>query len=68
MLELSDVADVIVVLLGLVHLYTLAALWVEESDGITTVYVMELPIQALKLPVDDVMLVGVAGKYFNVIE
>ena len=66
--ELSLLALTIVVLVGLVHLYTLAARCTVVKLGMTTVYVIELPMQALKLPVDEVIFDGVAGKYFMVME
>ena len=66
MLELSAVAEVMVVLLGLVQRNTEAGAC--EVDGALTkaVYVTELLMQALYELVLDAMLNGVGGKYCKI--
>jgi len=62
MLELSVFAEVIVVLAGFVQRYTEAAIWVAVGVGDVTEKVTLAPTHAFKLPVLDVIVLGVGGK------
>ncbi|NDF99820.1 MAG: hypothetical protein EB101_13100, partial [Chitinophagia bacterium] len=63
MLELSVLAEMIVVLAGLVQRNTLATVCEVVGAGTIAVYVIVLLIHALYEPVEEEMPKGVGGRY-----